>query len=191
MKSKPKILDITYDIDWFIDKAKEECEEKRYNEYDIDCAFGNLNLIYRSIADEIHDHKAYYSKIINIDQIDFMVSASTISHCTIRVDSSFKFSKLIHLDALYEAVSKKLQKYTNCYYPAIQLIDTMLIASAKLLDDHRDEIWKIMITGGYEYQNSIIFTASRIDDTDKISFILSIYPVCDAIDKDGNRTVLY
>lgn len=188
MKSNPKILDITYDIDWFIDEAKKECE-KRYNEYDIDCAFGNLNLIYSSIANEIYDHKAYYSKITNIDQIDF--SVSTISHCVIRVDSSFKFSKLIHSDALYEAVSKKLQKYANCYYPAIQLIDTMLIASAKLLDNHRDEIWKIMITGGYEYQNSIIFTASRIDDTDKISFILSIYPVCDVIDKDGNKTVLY
>ena len=188
MMSKPKMLEITYDIDWFIDEAKKECE-KRYNEYDVDCAFGNLNLIYSSIADEIHDHKAYYNKIINIDQIDF--SVSTISHYVIRVDSSFKFSKLIHSDALYKAVSKKLHKYAKCYYPAIQLIDTMLTASAKLLDNHRDEIWKIMITGGYEYQNSIIFTASRIDDTDKISFVLSIYPVCTAVDKNGSETDFY
>ena len=168
-----------YDIDWFIDNTKKECE-KRYNEYDIDCAFGNLNLIYSSIINEIYNNKIYYRKIINMD-----FSVSTIHHYVIRVDSAFKFSKLIHSDALYKAVSKKLQKFANCYYPAIQLIDTMLTASAKLLDNHRDEIWKIMITGGYEYQNSIIFTASRIDDTDKISFALSIYPVCTAVDKNG------
>lgn len=188
MKSKPKILEIMYDIDWFIDEAKKECE-KRYNEYDVDCAFGNLNLIYSSIADEIHDHKAYYSKIINIDQIDF--SVSTISHYVIRVDSAFKFSKLIHSDALYKAVSKKLQKFANCYYPAIQLIDIMLTSCAKLLDNHRDEIWKVIISGGDEYQHTIIFTASRIDDTDKISFVLSIYPVYIAVDKNGSETDFY
>lgn len=185
MKSKPKILNIMYDIDWFIENAKKECE-KRYDEYDIDCAFENLNLIYSSMIDEIYNNKAYYSKIINMN-----FSVSTIHHYVIRVDSSFKFSKLIHSDALYEAISKKMRKFANCYYPAIQLIDIMLIASAKLLDNHRDEILKVIISGGDEYQNSIIFTASRIDDTDKISFVLSIYPVCDAIDKDGNRTVLY
>ena len=185
MKSKPKILEIMYDIDWFIDNTKKECE-KRYNEYDIDCAFRNLNLIYSSIIDVIYRNKAYYSKIINMD-----FSVSTISHYVIRVDSSFKFSKLIHSDALYKAVSKKLHKYAKCYYPAIQLIDTMLTASAKLLDNHRDEIWKIMITGGYEYQNSIIFTDSRMYDTDKISCVLSIYPVYTAVDKNGSETDFY
>lgn len=185
MKSKPKILEIMYDIDWFIDNTKKECE-KRYNEYDIDCAFGNLNLIYSSIIDVIYRNKAYYSKIINMD-----FSVSTIHHYVISVDSSFKFSKLIHSDALYKAVSKKLQKFANCYYPAIQLIDTMLIACAKLLDNHRDEIWKVIISGGDEYQHTIIFTASRIDDTDKISFALSIYPVCTAVDKNGSETDFY
>lgn len=189
MTSKPKILEIMYDIDWFIDKARKECEKLRYNEYDIDYAFGNLNLIYSSIADEIYNNKSYYNNIINMDQTNF--SVMTIRHYVIRVDSSFKFSKLIHSDTLYKAVSKKLQKCTNCYYPAIQLIDTMLIASAKLLDNHRDEIWKIIITGGYEYHDTIIFTASRIDDTDNISFVLSIYPVCTAINKNGNKEVWY
>ena len=85
MMSKPKILEITYDIDWFIDNNKKECE-KRYNEYDIDCAFGNLNLIYSSIIDVIYRNKAYYSKIINMD-----FSVSTIHHYVISVDSSFKF----------------------------------------------------------------------------------------------------
>lgn len=185
MKSKPKILEIMYDIDWFIDKAKKECE-KKYDEYDVDYAFGNLNLIYSSMIDEIYNNKAYYSKTINMD-----FSVSTIHHYVIRVDSSFKFSKLIHSNALYKAISKKMQKYANCYYPAIQLIDTMLIAGAKLLDNHRDEIWKVIISGGDEYQHTIIFTASRIDDTDKLSFVLSIYPVCTAIDKDGNKADFY
>ena len=142
MMSKPKILEITYDIDWFIDEAKKECE-KRYNEYDVDCAFGNLNLIYSYIIDVIYRNKAYYSKIINMD-----FSVSTINHYVIRVDSSFKFSKLIHSYALYKAVSKKLHKYAKCYYPAIQLSDTMLIACAKLLDNQRDEIWKVRISRG-------------------------------------------
>ena len=83
-----------------------------------------------------------------------------------------------------------MQKFANCYYPAIQLIDTMLIACAKLLDNHRDEIWKVIISGGDEYQHTIIFTASRIDDTDKISFALSIYPVY-AVDKNGSETDFY
>ena len=138
------------------------------------------------MIDEIYNNKSYYSKSINID-----LGVSTIHHYVVRVDSSFKFSKLIHLNALYKATSKRLQKYANSYYPAIQLIDTMLIASAKLLDNHRDEIWKVIISGGDEYQHSIIFTASRIDDTDTISFVLSIYPVYTATDKDGNKTDLY
>ena len=185
MMSKPKILEIMYDIDWFIDNTKKECE-KRYNEYDIDCAFRNLNLIYSSISDVIYRNKAYYSKIINMD-----FSVSTIHHYVIRVDSAFKFSKLIHSDALYKAVSKKLQKFANCYYPAIQLIDIMLTSCAKLLDNHRDEIWKVIISGGDEYQHTIIFTASRIDDTDNISFVLSIYPVYTAVDKNGSETDFY
>ena len=173
-----------YDIDWFVDKAKKECE-KRYDEYDIDCAFGNLNLIYSSMIDEIYSNKTYYSKIINMD-----FSVSTIHHYVIRVDSSFKFSKLIHSDALYKAISKKMRKFANCYYPAIQLIDTMLIASAKLLDNHRDEILKVIISGGDECKY-IIFNASRIDDTDNISFALSVYPFCTTLDKNGNKTVWY
>lgn len=189
MKSKPKVLEIKYDIDWFIDEARKECEKLGYNGYDVDYAFGNLNSIYSSMVDAIYNNKIYCYRMINIDPIDF--SVSTINHRTIRVDSSFKFSKLIHSDILYKAVSEKLQKYADCYYPAIHLIDTMLLAGSKLLDNHRDEIWKIVITGGYEYQNTIIFTASRIDDTDKISFTLSIYPVCTIFDKNGNKTIWY
>ena len=29
MKSKPKILEITYDIDWFIDEAKKEADKQK------------------------------------------------------------------------------------------------------------------------------------------------------------------
>lgn len=189
MKQKPKVLEIKYDIDWFINEAKKECVKLKYKEEDIDCAFGNLNLIYKSMIDAIYDNKVYYNNLIRIDPVDF--SISIIHHHTIRVDSSFKFSKLIHSEALYENTVRKIRKFSNCYYPAIQLIDVMLIAGSKLLDNHRDEIWKIIITGGYEYQNTLMFTASRIDDTDKISFTLSIYPVCITPDQNGVKTNWY
>ena len=189
MKQRPKVLEIKYDIDWFIDEAKKECERLKYKEVNIDKAFGNLNLIFKTMIDAIYSNKQYYANSIMVDVGDF--SVLVIHHHTLRIDSSFKFSRLIHSPALHDVVVGKVPWLMDCYYPAIQLIDVMLIAGAKLLDNHRDEIWKVIITGGYEYQNTIIFTTSRVDDTDKISFSLSVYPVCKAPDENGEKKIWY
>ena len=41
----PEVLYITYNMNYFIEKAKQECYRLKYKEDDINCAYDNLILL--------------------------------------------------------------------------------------------------------------------------------------------------
>lgn len=67
----------------------------------------------------------------------------------------------MHHDDLYRAVCLKRPKYVENYYPAINLIDTIVAGTSKLLDNHKS-IRKIIIEP--DNYDSITFIVGRIED---------------------------
>lgn len=60
----PEVLYITYNMNYFIEKAKQECYRLKYKEDDIDCAYDNLNQIFDTIIRCVRDNQEHYSDIL-------------------------------------------------------------------------------------------------------------------------------
>lgn len=165
MEKKPKISKLSYDLDWFIDQAKYECEHNlKYDVMNIECAYGNLIQIYNTIISCVREHSYHFTEAIDGYVIDTR-SSKSISHMSI--SSGPALIKLLHLNELYHMTVAKFPKYEDNYYPAIHLIEVLTKAGDKLLDNH-SEIWCVEFMSNYQdytgTKHSVIqFTISRFD----------------------------
>lgn len=167
--SDPEVLYITYDMGYFIEKAKQECYRLKYKEDDIDRAYGNLNQIFDTIIKCVKDNQDHYSDILGSAEINTAASDYSFRKF-IEMYSSSKFTKLMHHYELYDEFCKIWPKYEDNYYPAITLVDILMRGVCALLDKH-STIREINIRAG-NYTN-MAFTATRRED-DKYNFKLSV-----------------
>ena len=156
----PEVLYITYNMNYFIEKAKQECYRLKYKEDDINCAYDNLNQIFDTIIRCVRDNQEHYSDILGFAEIN-SASSDYSFRKFIEMNSSSKFIKLMHHYELYDEFCKICPKYENNYYPAINLIDTIVVGTSKLLDNHKS-IRKIIIEP--DNYDSITFIVGRIED---------------------------
>lgn len=165
----PEVLYITYNMNYFIEKAKQECYRLKYKEDDINCAYDNLNQIFDTIIRCVRDNQEHYSVILGFAEINFASSDYSFRKF-IEMNSGSKFIKLMHHYELYDEFCKILPKYENSYYPAITLVDILMRGVCALLDKY-PTIIEINIKAG-NYTN-MAFTATRHED-DKYNFKLSV-----------------
>lgn len=93
---------------------------------------------------------------ININLNDYMDNVDRIGRYPGFFEKNYGVS-----DDLYRAVCLKRPKYVENYYPAINLIDTIVAGTSKLLDNHKS-IRKIIIEP--DNYDSITFIVGRIED---------------------------
>lgn len=158
----PEVLSITYDIEYFIERSKEECISKyKYDEMETECAYGNLDQIFETAFNCIGEHHVAFEHILNGRSIRYNSIVSKSIRYSIQIDSGFDLIKLMHHNNLYGAFCLKRPKYTENYYPAINLIDTIVAGTSKLLDNHKS-IRKIIIEP--DNYDMIEFSVERIED---------------------------
>lgn len=133
--NNPEPVSIIYDMQYFIDISKEECIKKyKYDEMDVECAYGNLDQIFNAIFDHILNHEDMYSTIGKCTIYTRGTKAS--SHKKIIANSGFGLVRVLHSDELYNMVCVEFPKYENNYYPAINLIDVLVIGVSSLINKH-------------------------------------------------------
>jgi hypothetical protein len=169
MMNDPEVLYITYNMNYFIEKAKQECYRLKYKEDDIDCAYDNLNQIFDTIIRCVRDNQEHYSDILGFAEIN-SASSDYSFRKFIEMNSSSKFIKLMHHYELYDEFCKILPKYENNYYPAITLVDILMRGVCALLDKYPTIIEINIIAGNY---TNMAFTATRREN-DKYNFKLSV-----------------
>lgn len=165
----PEVLYITYNMNYFIEKAKQECYRLKYKEDDINYAYDNLNQIFDTIIRCVRDNQEHYSVILGFAEINFASSDYSFRKF-IEMNSDSKFIELMHHYELYDEFCKILPKYENSYYPAITLVDILMGGVCALLDKY-PTIIEINIKAGNH--TNMAFTATRHED-DKYNFKLSV-----------------
>ena len=172
--NNPEPVSIIYDMQYFIDVSKEECIKKyKYDEMDVECAYGNLDQIYNSIFDHIVDREDLYSSIAKCTL--YTRGTKNSNHKKIIANSGFGMSKVFHSNELYNLVCAEFPKYENNYYPAINLIDVLIIGTSSLINKH-ESINNIIIReekAGFCF--GISFEAERSkENADVIEYTISI-----------------
>ena len=116
----PEVLSITYDIEYFIERSKEECINKyKYDEMETECAYGNLDQIFETAIKCIGEHFPTFTSILSSAHIYYNNIISKSIKYSIQIDSGFDLIRLMHHDDLYRAVCLKRPKYVekllSCY----------------------------------------------------------------------------
>lgn len=158
----PEVLSITYDIEYFIERSKEECINKyKYDEMETECAYGNLDCIFETAFKCIGEKFTTFTSLLSSAHIYYNNIVSRSIKYSIQIDSGSDLIRLMHHHMLYDAFCLKRPVYAENYYPAINLIDTIVVGTSKLLDNHKS-IRKIIIEP--DNYDMIEFRIERIED---------------------------
>lgn len=172
--NEPDVLSITYDMQYFINLSKEECVKKyKYNEMDVECAYGNINQIFSTIFDCIDHHTDWYSSIAKCTL--YTKGNKNSMRKKIVIESGFALVRVLHSHELYTDFCSKFPKYEDNYYPAINLIDILVLATSSLIDKHESINDVIIREEKEDFQFGISFNAERSkENAELIEYTLSI-----------------
>lgn len=122
-------------MQYFIDLSKEECVKKyKYDDMNVECAYGNLNQIFGTIFDCIDKHPDWYSSIAKCTL--YTRGNDNSMRKKIITNSGFGLVRVLHSHELYTDFCTRFPKYEDNYYPAINLVDVLVLGASSLIDKY-------------------------------------------------------